>query len=206
MADLILETLRGLANLPDLIVLTILLVSAILGGKRGLVRTVVGGFGRLIALIGAIAAARFLAPLMAKVIVTPIVGDIFRTRAAVLLQSAPDAAESLQSAITEMAAGMAESLAYFLLFVVLLFLFGILVHMLGSGLKLLTRIAPVGALDSLAGFVLGAAFGLVLIVIALRALTVFSPNTFGPLGWLSPETVAGTLLTRSLLSLLPVTA
>lgn len=50
--------LQGILNLPDLILLAIILVSAILGASRGLVRTVCNALGRLVAFAGATAAAK----------------------------------------------------------------------------------------------------------------------------------------------------
>lgn len=197
------QTLQGLMNLPDLILLAIVLVSAILGAARGLVRTVCNGLGRLVALIAASAAARLLAPVLARFIVTPIVGEIFEVRATDLLSRMPELADTMQAQAAEMAAEMAESLAFFLLFFVFLIAMNILVHMVGTALKLVTRIGPIGFLDGLAGFALGAVSGLILCFLGLWALTVFAPGTFGELGCLSPDKVADTTLAAFLLGLIP---
>lgn len=203
MLDTLTQTLSGLLNLPDLVILTVVLVSAGLGASRGLVRTLTNGFGRIVALAAASAAARVAAPVLARFLVTPIVGDIFEVRAADLLSRTPGLAETLQTGATDMAAEMAGSLAFFLLFFMFLFVMNILVHTVGVGLRLVTRIGPVGFLDGLAGFALGGVSGLVLCALCLLALSVFSPGVFGPLGWLSPDRLAGTSLTAQLLRLLP---
>lgn len=196
--------LQGMLNPPDLILLAIILVSAILGASRGLVRTVCNALGRLVALIGATAAARLLAPVLARFLVTPIVGQVFEVRATDLLSRMPEAVTgSLQAQATEMAAEMAESLAFFLLFFIFMLVMNILVHMVSTALRLVTRIRPIGFLDGLAGFALGAVFGAVLCFLGLWALTVFAPSTFGELGSLAPDVVAGTTLTAFLLGLIP---
>ncbi|MGM9612549.1 MAG: CvpA family protein [Butyricicoccus sp.] len=202
--QILIATLKGLLNLPDLILLALILVSACLGASRGIVRTACNALGRLIAMIGASAAAKLLAPVFARFLVTPIVGEIFEVRAADLLSRVPEAvSESVQAQAAQMAAEMAESLAFFLLFFVLMFAANMLVHMISTALRLVTRIKAIGFLDSLAGFVLGAVFGLVLCFLGLWALELFAPSTFGELGYLSPDTVAGTTLTAFLLGLIP---
>ena len=66
MLDTLTQTLSGLLNLPDLVILTVVLVSAGLGASRGLVRTLTNGFGRIVALAAASAAARVAAPVLAR--------------------------------------------------------------------------------------------------------------------------------------------
>ena len=58
--------------MPDLILLAIILVSAILGASRGLVRTVCNFLGRIVALAGATLAARLIAPVLARYLVTDV--------------------------------------------------------------------------------------------------------------------------------------
>ena len=197
------SVLQGLLNMPDLILLAIILVSAILGASRGLVRTVCNFLGRIVALAGATLAARLIAPALARYLVTPIVGQVFEIRATDLLSRMPELADTLQTTATDMAASMAESLAFFLLFFIFLIVMNVVVHMDAIALKIVTRIGPIGFLDGLGGFALGAVFGLVLCLLGLLALTIFSPSTFGELGWLSPTRVEGTSLTAFLLGLLP---
>ena len=121
--------LQGILNLPDLILLAIILVSAILGASRGLVRTVCNALGRLVAFAGATAAAKMLAPVLARFLVTPIVGQVFEVRAADLLSRIPESVtDNLQMQATEMAAEMAESLAFFLLFFIFMIAMNILVQ------------------------------------------------------------------------------
>ena len=141
------EILLGLLNVPDLILLAIIFVSAAMGAKRGLVRTLCNFLGRIVALVCASMAARLLSPVLARYLVTPIVGDIFEIRASDLLSRAPNAAEALQSTATDMAASMAQGLAFFLLFFIFLFVMNMLVHTISTALKLVTRIAPIGFLD-----------------------------------------------------------
>lgn len=195
--------LTGLLNAPDLILLAIILTSAVLGASRGLVRTLCNFLGRIVALVGAVLAARLISPLLARYLVTPIVGSVFEIRATDLLSRSPELADAAQSSATEMAAAMAESLAFFLLFFIFMIAINVLVHMVSTALELVTRLGPIGFLDALGGFALGAVFGLVLCVLGLVALTIFSPDTFGELGWLNPGRVAGTSLTAFLLGLLP---
>lgn len=196
--------LQGILNVPDLILLAIILVSAILGASRGLVRTVCNALGRLVAFAGATAAAKMLAPVLARFLVTPIVGQVFEVRAADLLSRIPESVtDNLQMQATEMAAEMAESLAFFLLFFIFMIAMNILVHMVSTALRLVTRIGPIGFLDGLAGMALGAVFGAVLCFLGLWALTVFAPSTFGELGALAPDVVEGTTLTAFVLGLIP---
>ena len=199
----VLTMLPGLLNPPDLVLLAIILVSACMGASRGLVRTACNFLGRTVAMTGAALAARLLAPVMARALVTPIIGDIFEIRATDLLSRLPGAAQALQTQATEMAASMAQNLAFSLLFFIFLFAMNMLVHMISRALKLVTRIKAIGVLDSLAGFVLGAVIGLVLCVFGLFALRLCAPGTFEELGWLSPARLAGTTLTAYLLGLLP---
>ena len=200
----LITTCQSLLNLPDLVLLALILASACMGASRGIVRTACNALGRLLSLAGAAAAAKLLAPVLARFLVTPIVGEVFEVRAADLLSRMPEAVtDGLQAKATQMASEMAESLAFFLLFFILMFTVNILVHMISSALKLVTRIRPIGFLDSLAGFVLGAAFGLALCFLGLWALQLFAPSTFSELGYLSPDTVAGTTLTAFLLGLIP---
>lgn len=203
MFDNLPTVLMGLLNAPDLILLAIILVSAVLGASRGLVRTLCNFLGRVIALVGATVLARLVSPLLARYLVTPIVGSIFEIRATDLLSRSPELADAAQASAAEMAQTMAQSLAFFLLFFIFMIAINVLVHMVSTALQLVTRLGPIGFLDALGGFALGAVFGLVLCVVGLFALTVFSPGTFGELGWLNPERVAGTSLTAFLLGLLP---
>ena len=200
----LITTCQSLLNLPDLVLLALILVSACMGASRGIVRTACNALGRLLSLVGASAAAKLLAPVLARFLVTPIVGEVFEVRAADLLSRMPEAVtDGLQAKATQMASEMAERKAFFLLFYISKLAVNILVHMISSALKLVTRIRPIGFLDSLAGFVLGAAFGLALCFLGLWALQLFAPSTFSELGYLSPDTVAGTTLTAFLLGLIP---
>ena len=203
MLPTILHILKGLLNAPDLILLAIIAASASLGAARGLIRTLKNTVGRVLALGLASGAARLCAPVLARFVVTPIVGEVFEVRAVDILSRNPALSQTLQTKATDVAAEMAESLAFFLLFFIFLFAMNILMHMVGTGLKLITKIGPIGFLDRLGGFVLGGAVGLVLCVLGLAALRYFAPGVFGPLGLLSPEKLAETSLTAHLLGVLP---
>ena len=113
----LITTCQSLLNLPDLVLLALILVSACMGASRGIVRTACNALGRLLSLVGASAAAKLLAPVLARFLVTPIVGEVFEVRAADLLSRMPEAVtDGLQAKATQMASEMAESLAFFLLF------------------------------------------------------------------------------------------
>ena len=81
-ADLLLDLLKGLLNLPDLVILAVVLICMVLGFRRGFFGSLYGLVGKLIALAAAFFAARAAAPIVAKWVVTPIVGDIFQNQAA----------------------------------------------------------------------------------------------------------------------------
>lgn len=192
-----------LLNGPDLILLAIILLSACFGAGQGLVHTVFSCFGRLAALAGAVFGAKLLAPIMARFLITPIVGDVFRKQAAALYRSAPGAAASLESAVTEAAVSMAEGLAYFILLAVLMISLTLLVGLLGRTLQFLANIGPLSLVNRLGGFALGLLFGLVLCFLLLWALQAFAPAVLSELGWLSPARVQDTVLTVRLLALVP---
>ena len=58
----VLSVLTGLCNLPDLIILAILLINLILGFRRGFFGALTGLVGRVIAVAAAFFAARAAAP------------------------------------------------------------------------------------------------------------------------------------------------
>lgn len=197
------DALKGLMNLPDLILLTIILASIGMGAKRGIIRTLCNSLGRMAAMAGAAIAAKLTAPLLARFIITPIIGEVFEVRAADLLSRMPAFASGFQAKATEMALEMAEHLAYFLLFFIFMFAMNVLAHMAGTALKIVRHIGPISVLNRFAGCFVGAVSGVLMCFLGLWALTAFAPSVFGELGVLSPDTVAGTTLTAFLLGYVP---
>ena len=56
-ADLLLDLLKGLLNLPDLVILAVVLICMVLGFRRGFFGSLYGLVGKLIALAAAFFAA-----------------------------------------------------------------------------------------------------------------------------------------------------
>ena len=192
-ADLLLDLLKGLLNLPDLVILAVVLICMVLGFRRGFFGSLYGLVGKLIAL----AAAFF-----AKWVVTPIVGDIFQNQAA--LGEAAGLLDGLRQTVTEAATSMAESIAFLLLLLLCAILFGWIISFAAKSLHFIAHLTPLGILDSLAGGIVGAATGLVLVALLLLGIEWFFPITYSSLGCLSPERVSNTLLLAKLMDILPV--
>ena len=188
-----LDFLRGLCNLPDLILLGFLLFSVSMGASRGPTRALIAIATRLGSLIASFYAARFCAPILARWVITPSVGDLLEERAA------------LAGAITEAAAEMAEGAAFLILLMLFVIGLGVLCHLLGDVLHLIGRLPPFGFLGRLAGMGIGLIGGIILTVLTFRLLGVFRPEIYGPLGALSPEILANTTLVSALLEIFPVT-
>ena len=188
-----LDFLRGLCNPPDLILLTFLLFSVSMGASRGPTRAWIAIATRLGSLLASFYAARACAPFVARWIVIPIVGDLFEERAA------------LAGEIAETAAEMAEGITFLILLLIFVIGLGVLCHLLGDVLHLIGRLPPFGFLGRLAGMGIGLIGGILLAVLTFRLLGVFRPELYGPLGYLSPETLANTTLVRALLEIFPVT-
>lgn len=198
----LLQVLKGLLNLPDLIILAVILVNIILGCRKGLFGSLCGLAGRVAALCAAFFSARAAAPVIARWIVTPIVGEVFEKQAA--LGKAGGLLDGLRQTATEAAASMAESIAFLLLLILFCVLFGWLVMILGKSLHFIAHLTPLGVLDSLAGGAAGLAAGLLLIVLVLIGTAWFSPIAYTSLGWLSPQRVAGSVILKALVDMLPV--
>ena len=199
-ADLLLDLLKGLLNLPDLVILAVVLICMVLGFRRGFFGSLYGLVGKLIALAAAFFAARAAAPIVAKWVVTPIVGDIFQNQAA--LGEAAGLLDGLRQTVT--ATSMAESIAFLLLLLLCAILFGWIISFAAKSLHFIAHLAPLGILDSLAGGIVGAATGLVLVALLLLGIEWFFPITYSSLGCLSPERVSNTLLLAKLMDILPV--
>lgn len=198
----VLSVLTGLCNLPDLIILAILLVNLVLGFRRGFFGSLYGLVGRVIAVAAAFFAARWAAPYVAEWIVTPIVGDVFEKQAGV--SGAAGALDALRQSATEAAVSMAESVAFVLLLILFCILFGWLIGFAVKSLHTIAHLTPLGFLDSLAGGAVGLAAGGILIVLILLGVWWVYPIAYSPLGWLSPERVSDSLLLAKLIDVLPV--
>ena len=156
----VLSVLTGLCNLPDLIILAVLLVNLILGFRRGFFGALTGLVGRVIAVAAAFFAARAAAPYVSEWVVTPIVGDMFEKRAGV--SGAAGALDALRQTATQAAVSMAESVAFVLLLILFCILFGWLVNLAAKSLHAIAHLTPLGILDSLAGGAVGLMAGAVL--------------------------------------------
>lgn len=198
----VLSVLTGLCNLPDLIILAVLLVNLILGFRRGFFGTLTGLVGRVIAVAAAFFAARAAAPYVSEWVVTPIVGDMFEKRAGV--SGAAGALDALRQTATQAAVSMAESVAFVLLLILFCILFGWLVNLAAKSLHAIAHLTPLGILDSLAGGAVGLVAGAVLIALILLGVWWVYPIAYSPLGWLSPERVSHSLLLAALIDVLPV--
>ena len=198
----LLEQLSALLNLPDLIIIAAVLVNMILGFRRGFFGSLYGLVGRIIALAASYFAARAAAPYIASWVVTPIVGDVFEQQATLSVSSG--VLDALRQTVTEAAQSMAESIAFLLLLILFGILFGWLVGVLTKSLRFIARLTPLGILDSVAGGAVGFATGVILIALILVGIQFFSPITYSPLGWLSPERVSNTVLLAKLMDILPV--
>ena len=191
--------IQQIFNTRDLLFLAFLAASGLLGAHHGLTRTFISLLSRLAATFGAGFVAKMLAPLAARAVVTPIIGDLFEQDAASYLTALPI---PIETTITQMAVEMAEGVAFLLLLAVLGILFSILLSVLAQSLRFLTRHPPLGFLDRFAGLALGVAGGAALLMLAAVVLSRAAPELFRDLGWLSPLNTADTLLTRGFLSAL----
>lgn len=198
----LLGQLSQLLNLPDLIIIAVVLVNMILGFKRGFFGSLYGLVGRIIARAAAYFAARAAAPYVAQWVVTPIVGEVFEKQAALSMPSG--VLDALRQTVTEAAVSMAESVAFLMLLLLGCILFGWLVGVLTKSLRFIAHLTPLGILDSIAGGAVGFATGVILIALLLLGIEFFSPITYSSLGWLSPERVSNTVLLAKLIDVLPV--
>lgn len=198
----ILSTASQLLNIPDLILIAVLLVNIWLGARRGLVGALYGVVGRMGMIAASVAAAKYTAPYVAQWVVVPAVGQLFEKQAA--LQSAESVLHGLRQSVTEAAVGMSESIAFSMLTVLFSVLFGRLIWMFGRSLKHIVHRTPLSALDSAGGAAIGFVTGLAFICILLIVMQWLFPITYTPLGYLSPDRVKHTLLLRQLVDILPI--
>ena len=193
----ILDFLRGLCNLPDLIILGFLLFNVSMGASRGPTRALIALCTRLGSLIASFYAARICAPYLARWIVTPIVGDLFEERAAL-------SGTLLGTQITEAAVEMAEGVAFLILLLIFVIGLGVLCHLIGDVLHLIGRLPPFGFVGRLVGMGIGLVGGIVLAVLTFWLLGVFRPDLYSQFGYLSPDYLANTTLVSALLEIFPV--
>lgn len=196
------DFLPKLLNLPDLIILLLVLFGLIMGLRRGLLYTLCGVIGRLAALGGAVFVAKSLAPGAAKMVVTPIVGEVFSRQAE--LGQAAGLLDGIKQTVTDAATRMAESIAFLALVLLLGILFGWLISFAIKSLHFVAHLTPLGFLDALGGGLLGAMGGVAIAALILLGIQWFAPITYTSLGYLSPERVHGTVLLASLIDILPV--
>lgn len=199
------DVLLSLLNVPDLVILAVVLVNLILGLRRGALASLAGLVGRCIAMAGSYFLARQLASSAAKWLAEPIVRSVFEHK---LKQSGvPDAlADSVQTSLCTAVQSMAESISYLVLIAVFSVLLSILISLAVRALRLLSRVTPLGILDALAGGAIGLATGLLLVVLVLLGAHWFYPVTFTELGYLSPERIENTFLLAKIIAFLPFTA
>ena len=200
--DALTDFFKGLLNLPDLIILLLVLAGLVLGLRRGLLYTLCGVIGRLAALGAAVFAAKALAPGAAKMIVSPIVGEVFSRQAE--LGQAAGLLDGIKQTVTEAATHMAESIAFLALLLLLGVLFGWLISFAIKSLHFVAHLTPLGFLDALGGGVLGALGGVAIAALILLGIQWFAPITYTSLGGLSPERVQATVLLSRLIDILPV--
>ncbi len=200
--DTIPEVLLGLLNLPDLIILAFLLVNGFFGLRHGLLRSLIGLAGKTAALSASAYAARSAAPVIARMIVTPIVGEVFDKQTQMF--SAIELLQGLRQTAEEAAINMAESVAFSMLLILFGVLFGWITAIICKGLRYIANLAPVSLLDALAGGIAGVAAGAVLVALILVCIGWFSPITYSGFGLLSPQRVEDTLLLSWFIDMLPI--
>ncbi len=200
--DTIFGVLSKLLNLPDLIILAFLLVNGFFGLRHGLLRSLIGLVGKSAALAASVWAARSAAPVVAQMIVTPIVGEVFDKQTQIF--SANALLKGLRQTAEEAAINMAESVAFAMLLTLFGVLFGWVVAIICKGLRFISHLTPISLLDALAGGIAGVATGAALVALILICIEWFAPITYSGLGWLSPQRVSDTLLLSWFIDMLPV--
>lgn len=198
-----LESLSALLHIPDLILLLLLLWSVVSGARRGLIQTVIGLVGWIAVVLGAGWLSRLFTPMLAKAVVTPLVGKAFT---AYIGQDAALSGilDQVEITVTKAATAMAEGVAFLILFVLFALALSALLALVSHSLNFLTRFPPLGWLNRLAGAALGLVGGIAVILLALKLCYVSRPDLFGPLGVLSPDRIADTVLLRGLFTYFPI--
>lgn len=200
--DMTLNMARGLLNLPDLIILGFIAINAISGFRHGVLRSIYGMAGKASALAASVFTSHSASPVIARSIVTPIIGDALSRQAKMF--SAHEVLAGLRQTSEQAVVSMSESVAYAMLVVLFGVLFGWITSAVSKCLRYITKLKPISFLDSLAGGVTGAAVGAVLVALILIGIEWFAPITYTGLGWLSPQKVADTVLLARFMDILPV--
>lgn len=123
------STAAQLLNVPDLILIAVLLANVWLGARRGLVGALYGVIGRIGMIAASVAAAKYTAPYIAQWVVVPQSVSCLKSRAA--LKTAEGVLDGLRQSVTEAAVGMSESIAFSMLVVLFSVLFGRLIWIFG---------------------------------------------------------------------------
>lgn len=199
----ILEKMQALCNLPDIVILIVLLVSVAVGLHKGFLHTLYKLGGKVVSLLAAVFLAKFFTPVVAQTFISPAVTSYITKQYESYLTSQPSIGAALESTIAAAVTSMAESIAYCILFAICFALIYWALSVLIGGLKKLTRKTPLGLINRVGGGVLGFAGGALLLIVLLVLLSIFSPDTFGEYGVLSPSVVDGTSLLKSVLAILP---
>jgi uncharacterized membrane protein required for colicin V production len=192
-------------NPYDLGILAILIISAALGERHGVVRTCVNLVKRLGTILISVYAAKALAPILAKAVVTPLLNRIFENMTNEYLTQSGVLAP-IEENITQLALRIAEQAAFSLALVLLLIALNLLCQIIGTSLGLLTRLPILSTLNRVAGMALGLVGGALLLVIGLLLVSRVRPDVFVDPGALSPYRLDGTVLASRLIDLLPLDA
>ncbi len=198
-----LSFLKNILNLTDIIIVLVVIYGAIIGYKKGLVRTVVGSIRAVVSMFGATIISRIIAPQIAPQIVTPIVNEVFKTQLGEVTNLAPEIAAQIQNNILQIATPIAQSIAFSVVFFISMFIINFVLSLFTRTMNMLTKIPVISTLNRVCGLVLGAAVAIILCIAALYLLKKFAPEIFGVNGYLSPQNVAKTSITAYLLGLLP---
>lgn len=188
-------------NFADLIIIAVLVWSTLQGARRGLIHTLIHLVGRVVIVLGAGWLARLFSPILAAQVIAPLIQDAFTTR---LSQDPALADICSQLPVNEAVMMVAQGIAFLILSLLLILGLSVVLSIVSRGLHFITRFPPLGWLNQLAGGVLGLAGGLLVIWLALWLCHAVRPDLFGPLGVLSPNYIAHTVLLRGLLTYFPI--
>ncbi|MFQ9126451.1 MAG: hypothetical protein ACLR4Z_06250 [Butyricicoccaceae bacterium] len=199
------DVLLSLLNVPDLVILAVVLVNLLLGLRRGALASLAGLMGRCIAMAGSYFLARQLAPSAANGSQSRLCRSVFEHK---LKQSGvPDAlADSVQTALRAAVQSMAE---YFLSCADRSVFRPAQYSDLACGQgapSAPARVTPLGILDALAGGAIGACDQVCCSSCSYCSVTLVLPVTFTGLGYLSPERIENTFLLTKIIAFLPFIA
>ena len=198
-----LDFLKSILNLTDIIIILAIIYGAIVGYRKGLVRTVVGSIRAVASMGGAAIVSRMIAPIIAPQIVTPIVNEVFQNQLGEVAELSPEITAQIQNNILQIATPIAQSIAFSVIFFISMFVINIVLKLFTKTMSVLTKIPVISTLNRICGLVLGAVVAIILCIAALYLLRKFAPEIFGANGYLSPQNIAKTNITAYLLGLLP---